>query len=58
MKQVMQKKTRRRTIRRVIGILSGALLLYCALSMLASAIVFCVLFPRSSGDSPLYYTFV
>jgi alpha-beta hydrolase superfamily lysophospholipase len=57
MKQVMQKKTRRRTIRRVIGILSGALLLYCALSMLASAIVFCVLFPRSSGESPLYYTF-
>ncbi len=34
-----------------------ALLLYCAVSMFATAIVFRVLFPRKSGTSPLSYTY-
>lgn len=48
-----KKHTRRKAIR----IALAALLCYCALSMLASAIVFRVIYPRKDGLSPLQYTY-
>ena len=44
-------------MRRALCILLGALILYCALSMLATAVVFRVIFARSDGLSPLQYTY-
>ena len=44
-------------MRRALCILLCALILYCALSMLATAVVFRVIFARSDGLSPLQYTY-
>ena len=55
MKQTPAK--RRRPLYRILGIALGALLCYCAISMLASAIVFRAIFPRRDGLSPLRYTY-
>ena len=45
-------------VRRALCFALGALLLYCALSMAASAVVFRVLFARRTGLSPLRYTYL
>ena len=44
-------------VRKALCIMLCAVLLYCALSMIASAVVFRALFPRRSGLSPLHYTY-
>ncbi len=54
MKQTAQKN---HPIRRALCIALCALLLYCALSMLATAVVFRVIFARRDGLSPLRYTY-
>ena len=54
MKQTAQKK---HPVRRALCIALGALLLYCALSMLATAVVFRVIYARRDGLSPLRYTY-
>ncbi len=54
MKQTVRQK---HPIRKAIHIALCALLLYCAISMLASAIVFSAIFPRRDGTSPLRYTY-
>lgn len=51
------KKRPKRSVRKAICIALCALLLYCALSMLASAVVFRVLFARRDGLSPLRFTY-
>ena len=57
MKPSAPKVKRKHPVRRALCIVLGALLLYCALSMAASAIVFRVLFARRDGLSPLHYTY-
>ena len=44
-------------VRRALCILLCALILYCVLSMLATAVVFRVIFARRDGLSPLQYTY-
>lgn len=51
------EKSEKHSAVRIVCIILAALLLYCALSMLASAIVFRAIFPRKDGTSPLRYTY-
>ena len=44
-------------VKKAVCIALCALLLYGAVSMLASAVVFRTLFPKRSGLSPLHYTY-
>ena len=57
MKHSAPKVKRKHPVRRALCIALGALLIYCAVSMIASAVVFFALFPRRSGLSPLHYAY-
>ena len=57
MKPSAPKVKRKHPVRRALCIALGVLLLYCVLSMAASAVVFRVIFARRDGLSPLRYTY-